>query len=127
MNEQLKKTLETLPNDELLEIASFVLDLCKEREPAVTLKAGQIVEWENDSVHIWPKKRIEFGFIERDCMNDKRPQVIQYLGKYKCFRMTYVDASKIVAHDEFIDWTPIAERFKSLYAERNGNPDDESV
>ncbi|MBR6982190.1 MAG: hypothetical protein IKH75_01430 [Ruminococcus sp.] len=111
MVEEIMKMLDDMPNEELSKISNHIFKLYEDREPAVTLRQGQIVEWKN-----WSRfpPVVEYGFSEKDQFDCKKPQIIQYLREYKSLRMTYVDASQITIHDECVDIASVFSKLEEI-------------
>ena len=117
MVEEIKKMLDDMPTSDLHAVSDYIFKLYDAREPAVTLMQGQIVEFEN--AQVFPSV-IEFGFSEKEQVNCRRPQIIQYLRQFKSLRMTYVEASKIKIHDECVDVAAVFEKLEELAMKVNG-------
>ena len=118
MVEEIKKMLDDMPTDELRKVSDHIFKLYEDREPAVTLRQGQIVSWKNWSTF---PPTIEYGISEKDQHNCKKPQIIQLLQKYKSLRMTYVDASEITIHDEFVDIASIFKKLEGMVSKGGGS------
>lgn len=104
--EEIKAAIQEMPNQELSALNKFIFAVKDSREPTISLRIGQIVEWTPEP-EFGKEPRTLIGFSADDQTDVKSALIIEYMSDYKCLRLTRAPASKIVVHDDFVDLSSV--------------------
>lgn len=103
---EIKAAIKDMSNNELSELNKFIFGVKDSREPAISLRIGQIVEWTPEP-EFGKEPRTLIGFSADDQTDVKSAVIIEYMRDYNCLRLTRAPASKIVVHDDFVDLSSV--------------------